>query len=212
MEENKEVKRLSKTAIAEYQDKLDELKNVTRLEVAQQIKEARAFGDISENAEYDAAMDHQARIEYEIAQLEELLANVEEIDEESIDLSSVNVGGRVRLTCLNDDSVDQYDIVSTTEVEPFARRIKIECSDAPHNMEIGYQVGQIVEFVLPPKLSDESPLGQSLVGAKQGEDVQIITPNGKMMKYHIDEILKAQELPRGKVVAEEILMESPIYS
>ena len=204
MEENKEIKRLSRSAIAEYKARLDELKNVTRLEVAQQIKEARAFGDISENAEYDAAMDHQARIEYEIAQLEELLANVEEIDEENIDLSAVNVGGRVRVKCLDDNSIQEYDIVSTTEVEPFGRSVKIQCADSDYNKSLGYKAGDVVDATIPPKLSNESPLGRRLLGAKRGEQVSIVVPNGSVMQYQVEDILKVPDIPQGRIVGEQI--------
>lgn len=204
MEENKEKKRLSKSAITEYQERLDELKNVTRLEVAQQIKEARAFGDISENAEYDAAMDHQARIEYEIVQLEELLANVEEIDEDSIDLSAVNVGGRVRLTCQETNETSEYYIVSSTEVDPFARVMRIECADTPHNKKLGYEPNQIVDISVPARLSNESPLGRQLLGRKKGDTVSVTVPSGSILSYHVDDILKMQEAPRGKVLADEL--------
>lgn len=203
MEDEKQVKRLSKAAIAEYQAKLDELKNVTRLEIAQQIKEARAFGDISENAEYDAAMDHQARIEYEIAQLEDLLANVEEIDEESIDISSVNVGGRIRVTCLDDKQTEEYDIVSTSEAEPFGRIVKIECNKSKHNTELGFASGDVVEITYPPKLSNESPLGRSLLGAKAGDKVNVTAPHG-VLQYRVDDIAKIPELPQGKILSEKI--------
>ena len=205
MEENKEIKRLSRSAIAEYKAKLDKMKNDTRLEIAQQIKEARAFGDISENAEYDAAMDHQARIEYEIAQLEELLANVEEIDEDNIDLSAVNVGGRVRVKCVDDGSVQEYDIVSTTEVEPFGRNVKIRCSDSDYNKSLGYQAGEIVDTKIPPKLSNESPLGRSLLGAKRGDQVSIIVPNGSVIQYQVEDILKVPDTPQGSIVEERPL-------
>lgn len=204
MDDNNEVKRLSKAAIAEYRAKLDELKNVTRLEIAQQIKEARAFGDISENAEYDAAMDNQARIEYEIVQLEELLANVEEIDEANVDISSVNVGGRVRVRCKSDDMVEEYDIVSTSEVEPFIRKVTIECSDDDLNKRLGYKKGQTVSLTSPAKLSNESPLGRSLLGHRKGDQVEVYSPRG-VLSYVIEDIIKVPDMPHGKLISEEII-------
>lgn len=202
--ENKEAKRLSRSAIAEYRARLDDLKNVKRMEIAQQIKEARAFGDISENAEYDAAMDNQARIEYEIVQLEELLANVEEIDEGSIDLSVVNVGGRVRIESLQTGELAEYDIVSTSEIEPFARRVEIACSDSSYNREHGFLEGQRVKVDLKAKLSNESPVGKALIGHKEGDTVDVVAPGGTM-RYRILDILRQPDTPQGKVVAEWIL-------
>lgn len=202
--ENTETKRLSKAAIADYQARLNELRNVKRLEVAEQIKEARAFGDISENAEYDAAMDNQARIEYEIAQLEELLANVEEIDEESIDISVVSVGGRIQLERTDKGSVEEFDIVSTSETEPFGRKVLLVCSDAPVNQRLGYQEGQQVEVFYPAKLSNESPVGRAILGRKEGETVDVMAPAG-MVRYRIVSIERAPETPQGRVMQEEVL-------
>lgn len=202
--ESKQPKRLSRAAIAEYRAKLDQLKNVTRLEVAQQIKEARAFGDISENAEYDAAMDNQARIEYEIAQLEDLLANVEEIDEDSLDFSTVNVGGRVRIQSMEDDCMEEYDIVSTSEVEPFAKKIKLVCIDDSYNSKLGFSANDEVEIVYPAKISNESPVGKALIGRKTGETVDVQIAN-KIIHYKVMDIVKIPETPIGRVVSENII-------
>lgn len=202
--ENKEVKRLSRSAIAEYKMRLDDLKNVKRLEVAQQIKEARAFGDISENAEYDAAMDNQARIEYEIAQLEELLANVEEIDEDSLDFSVVNVGGRIKIECLENNEHAEYDIVSTSETEPFARKLTILCNESEFNAKAGFKAGDKIEVEVPAKLSNESPVGKALLGHKEGDVVDVVTPGG-VLSYRIEMILRQPEIPQGRTVEEEII-------
>lgn len=202
--ENQEMKRLSRAAIEEYRAKLDQLKNVTRLEVAQQIKEARAFGDISENAEYDAAMDNQARIEYEIVQLEELLANVEEIDSESLDLSTVNVGGRVRVVCVDTGHEEEFDIVSTSEINPFGHKVIIECAPSDYNTSLGYAAKEHVEIIQPPKLSNESPLGRALLGHKSGDRVDVVTPRGSM-QYKITDIVKVPEAPQGKIVSEMVI-------
>lgn len=203
MEQN-ETKRLSKTAIAEYKARLDDLKNVKRLEVAEQIKEARAFGDISENAEYDAAMDNQARIEYEIVQLEELLANVEEIDEQNIDLSVVSVGGRVKLQYGTDNKIEEFDIVSTSEAEPFARTAVIECNDSSTNKELGYKKGEQVEVLVPAKLSNESPVGRAILGHKTGDSIDVVAPIG-VISYEILSIERVTELPQGKVISEQVV-------
>lgn len=203
MEQN-EVKKLSRAAIAEYQARLEDLKNVKRLEVAEQIKEARAFGDISENAEYDSAMDNQARIEYEIVQLEELLSNVEEIDEKSIDISIVSVGGRIRLKNLKDNEEEVLDIVSTNEIEPFARKVTLECSETDYNKRLGYKAGQKVELQYPAKMSNESPVGRAIIGRKAGDTVEVAAPGG-VMQYEVVEIERTPDFPQGKVLSEEIL-------
>lgn len=202
--EQSETKKLSRSAIEEYQARLEELKNVKRLEVAEQIKEARAFGDISENAEYDSAMDNQARIEYEIVQLEELLANVEEIDESSIDTSVVSVGGRVRLKRLADNVEEVLDIVSTNEIEPFARRVTLECSESAYNKRLGYKAGQKVELEYPAKLSNESPVGRAILGRSSGDTVEVAAPGG-VVQYEVLDIERTPDLPQGKVIAEDIL-------
>ncbi len=202
--ENAEIKRLSRSAIADYHARLDDLKNVKRLEVAQQIKEARAFGDISENAEYDAAMDNQARIEYEIAQLEELLANVEEIDEESIDLSVVSVGGRVKIECKESKVVEVFDIVSTSETESFSRKVTIFCSDAAINRQLGHKEGDIVDVVYPAKLSNESPVGRAILGHKEGDTIDVTAPSG-LVHYTILSIERTPDFPQGRVLREEII-------
>lgn len=159
--EGKEIK-LTQAAIAEYQQRLDFLKNVRRLEVAQQIKEARAFGDISENAEYDAAMDEQARIEYDITQLDAMLRNAVLIDEEAVDINSVNVGTSVTLLDLTDNTTDVYDIVGSAEASPFMNRI-----------------------------SNESPVGHAIIGHCVDEIVEVMAPAG-VMRFKIVNISKGK--------------------
>lgn len=110
--------------------------------MAQHIKEARAFGDISENAEYDAAMDEQSALEAEIAQIEELLLHVEVIDESSIDLSTVNVGTRIVLQSLRTGETEEYDVVSTTEAEPFRKSFMVKCDGSETNRNLGYTAGE----------------------------------------------------------------------
>lgn len=201
--ESSETKRLSKATIAEYKERLADLKNIVRLEVAQQIKEARAFGDISENAEYDAAMDHQARIEYEISQLEDLLANVEEIDESNFDLTAVNVGCRVKLIGTSDSSEYEFDIVSTSESDPFGKVIKVKCDDTDENKRMGYTAGELVEIVLPSKLSNESPIGRAVIGHKLGDTVDVSTPKGTL-SYTVMGIEKIPFAPKGKIISDKI--------
>ncbi len=147
--EKKEYMQLSRTAFNEFQAKLEHLKNTRRLEVAQHIKEARAFGDISENAEYDAAMDEQSALEAEIAQLEDLLSHVEVLDESAIDLSSVSVGTRITVHLVEHDFTETYDIVSTTESEPFRKRFKVRCDGSERNRALGYKEGDEITHECP---------------------------------------------------------------
>lgn len=200
--ENNGVKKLSRAAIDERKAKLDDLKNNKRLEVAQEIKEARAFGDISENAEYDAAMDRQARIEYEIHMLEEELKNVEEIDENTIDFSTVSIGARVVMQELDSNEQMVWDVVSTSESEPFGKILKIECLDSDYNKSQGYKDGDIIEFKVPAKLSNESKIGSMILGKRKGDIVTIESPRNTK-DYKIINIERIPEQPQGYIISEE---------
>ena len=142
--------RLTAEGIKKYEDRLEYLKTTGRTEIAEQIKVARSFGDLSENAEYDAAKAEQARMEYEIVEIENMLKNVVLIDEESISTDVVNVGAtvRVRMPALGDRELE-YQIVGSAEDNPLENRI-----------------------------SNESPVGAGLIGHKVGETVEIQTPGG----------------------------------
>ena len=131
---------------AELEAKLDTLKNVTRKEVSEKIKEARSFGDLSENAEYDAAKNEQARIEGEIVEIEAKL-KVAEIIKNDGGHGVVNVGNKVKILDVDMNEEVTYEIVGTTEADINALRI-----------------------------SNESPLGNALVGAKVGETVTVKAP------------------------------------
>jgi len=128
-----------------------ELKTVKRQEVVAKIKEARAQGDLSENAEYDAAKEEQGKIEGEIAQLEATLKVAEVIDDSNIDTSRVSYGSKVRVYDEVYDEELTYTIVGSTESDPLADRI-----------------------------SDESPVGKALMGAQAGDRVSFETPGGMM--------------------------------
>lgn len=143
--------RLTPEGVAKYEDRLEYLKTTGRTEIAEQIKLARSFGDLSENAEYDAAKTEQARIEYEIVEIENMLRNVVLIDEDTISTDSVDVGSvvKVRMVALNKEM--QYQIVGSAESDPGANRI-----------------------------SNESPVGKGLLGHRVGENVEIQTPAGVM--------------------------------
>ncbi len=147
--------RLTAEGVKKYEERLEYLKTTGRTEIAEQIKLARSFGDLSENAEYDAAKAEQARMEYEIVEIENMLKNVVLIDEDSISTDVVSVGTTVRVRMAGLDREMEYQIVGSAESNPFENRI-----------------------------SNESPVGAGLLGHKAGETVDIQTPGG-MTKFEI---------------------------
>ena len=140
---------LTYKGLKELEDELQELKVVKRKEVAQKIKEARAQGDVSENAEYDAAMEEQRNIEARIEELEKILKNAEVIDEDEVDLDKINVGCTVSLYDVEFDEKVTYQIVGSTEAN-----------------------------ILNNKISNESPIGKALIGAEIGQTVDVEGPDG----------------------------------
>ena len=141
--------RLTKEGVEKYEQRLEYLKTTGRTEIAEQIQIARSFGDLSENAEYDAAKLEQARMEYEIIEIEAMLRNVVIIDEDTINTEVVNVGNTIRVLnkALNKEMT--FQIVGSAEANPREKRI-----------------------------SNESPVGAGLLGHKLGEVVTINTPGG----------------------------------
>jgi transcription elongation factor GreA len=141
---------LTAEGVRKYEERLEYLKTTARAENTEQIKIARAFGDLSENAEYDAAKTEQARIEYEIAEIEAMLKNVVLIDEDSINTNLVNVGATVKVRLLSKGGKEvTYQLVGSAEADPYQNRI-----------------------------SNESPVGKSLLGHTKGEIVEVATPGG----------------------------------
>lgn len=143
------------------EDELEELKTVRRKDVAEKIKVARGFGDLSENSEYDEAKNEQAFIESRIAQLEAMLKNARVIDNDELNLDTVSVGTHVKIED-EDGEVEEYDITGSTEADP-----------------------------LNGKISDESPVGAALMGQKAGQTVTVTLPNGGTIDYKILEISRA---------------------
>lgn len=143
------------------EDELEELKTVRRKDVAEKIKVARGFGDLSENSEYDEAKNEQAFIESRIAQLEAMLKNARVIDNDELTLDTVSVGTHVKIED-EDGEVEEYDITGSTEADP-----------------------------MNGKISDESPVGSSLLGQKVGQTVTVTLPNGGTIAYKILEISRA---------------------
>ena len=130
------------------EEQLEYLKTVARKEIAQQIKVAREFGDLSENAEYDEAKNEQARIEGEIVELEKKLRGATVIDESTLDRSVVHLGAAVDLKDQAGKKF-QFTIVGSTEADPLKGRI-----------------------------SNESPVGAALLGHHKGDRVEVTTPAG----------------------------------
>ena len=159
MEAKKNI--LTYAGLKKYEDELKDLKVRQRQEIAQKIKEAREQGDLSENAEYDAAKDEQRNIEARIEKLEKLLKNVEVVDEDEVDLEKISVGCRVKVLDMEFKEECDYSIVGSTEAN-----------------------------ILKGKISNEAPVGRALIGAKVGEVVSVETPGG-ITKYKVLEIQRS---------------------
>lgn len=152
--------KLSPQRLKELQDEMNYLKTVREKEVAELIKEARSFGDLSENSEYDEAKNEQAEIETKIAQLEETIKNATVLDDTQLKTDKVSVGNKVRIYNVLDDAEQEFSIVGSTEADPFAN-----------------------------KISDDSPLGKALIGSREGDTITVEAPVG-ILKYTIIEIAK----------------------
>ena len=144
MSEKKKVY-LTEEGFKEMKAELDYLINEKRPENINAIKEARALGDLSENADYDAARDEQAEIEAKIKKLEAIIDNVEIIEEVSTD--KVGLGNTVKISYMDDDDTDEYKIVGTEEADPFESKISNESPIAVALM--GHSVGDVVSVESP---------------------------------------------------------------
>ncbi|MDL2287545.1 transcription elongation factor GreA [Eubacteriales bacterium OttesenSCG-928-G02] len=151
---------VSKEGFSKLESELEFLKTVKRQEVAQAIKKARAYGDLSENSEYDEAKNEQGEIESKIAQLEETINNAVILEDKDIKTDKVNVGNIVKVYDVERDKEAVYTIVGSTEADPFQN-----------------------------KISDDSPIGQALIGAREGDTITAETPKG-VIKYTIISISK----------------------
>ena len=149
---------LTYAGLKKYEDELQDLKIHRRQEIAQKIKEAREQGDLSENAEYDAAKDEQRDIEARIEELEAILKNAEVVVEDEVDLDKINVGCTVKVFDITFDEEMEFKIVGSTEANS-----------------------------LEGKISNESPVGKDLIGAHTGDVVEVEMPMG-IMKYKVLEI------------------------
>lgn len=142
---NKNTVYLTKEGLQELKDELDNLINVRRPENIVAIKEARSLGDLSENAEYDAARNEQAQIEARIKQLEKMLENAEIISETSTD--QVGIGNTVSIKYVDDDEEDEYKIVGSQEADPFESKISNESPIA--KALLNHKVGDLVTVDSP---------------------------------------------------------------
>jgi len=146
-----EISYYTKEGLQKLKDELQELKSKGRKDISKQIAEARDKGDLSENAEYDAAKDAQGHLEAKIAMLENVVGNAREIDESSIDTSKVSILSKVKIKNLKMGAEFTYTLVAEEEAD-----IKLN------------------------KISVKSPIGKGLLGKKPGEKVEIQTPGGSM--------------------------------
>lgn len=160
MDEKKNI--MTYETVKKYEDELHELKVIKRKEVAQKIKEAREQGDLSENAEYDAAMDEQRDIEARIEKLENILKNVEVVDEDEVSTEVVSIGCVVKIRDMEMKEDLEYKIDAPTEANP-----------------------------LKGVISYESPVGAALIGKKIKDTVVVETPSGEL-KFKILDIQKAK--------------------
>lgn len=151
---------LTQSAVDELKEELKYLRTTRRNEVAEKIKEAKSFGDLSENSEYDEAKSEQGKLEAQITELEYTLQHVKIIDESVLSSDTVHIGSFVTVFDYEYDEEVKYQIVAFTQADPISN-----------------------------KISDESPIGKALLGHKAGDVVDVETPGG-MIKLEIREISK----------------------
>ena len=152
---------LTAQGLEELKGKIEHLSTVRRREVAERIKEAREFGDIAENSEYDDAKNEQAMLEHRIATLQERLKAARVIEANEVTTDVVSVGTIVRLRDVDAKETIEYTIVGSAEANPAEQ-----------------------------KLSNESPVGRAILGRKKGETVEVVAPRGSL-KYKIMDIKAA---------------------
>lgn len=152
---------LTVEGLQKLEEELEYLKTIKRKEVAEKIKEARGFGDLSENAEYDEAKNEQNQVESRIIDLENMLKNAAVIDQDEVEIDKVGIGTRVKVYDVEFEEEIEYSIVGSTEADPDKN-----------------------------KISDESPVGKAILGRKAGDEVEVSTPTGDTFTLKILEINK----------------------
>ena len=153
---------LTYAGLKKLEDELQDLKVVQRKAIAQKIKEAREQGDLSENAEYDAAKDEQRDIEARIEQIEKILKNAEVVVEDEVDLDKISVGCVVKVLDVEFDEEEEFKLVGSSEANS-----------------------------LNGKISNESPVGKALIGARVGDTIQVETQAGTI-EYKVLEIQRSK--------------------
>ncbi len=153
---------VTQAGLVKLEEELNYLKTAKRKDVAEKIKVARGYGDLSENSEYDEAKNEQGIVESRIAELEKMLKNVHILDEDEVSTDYVMVGSHVRVKD-SDGDIDEYDIVGSTEADPMSG-----------------------------KISDESPVGAALMGHRLNDVVNVTLPNDSVISYTILEIGKVE--------------------
>ena len=160
MAENAKKVVLTREGLRNLEKEIEDLKVNKRKEVAAKIKEAREQGDLSENAEYDAAKEEQAKIEARIEEIEKMLKNVDVVDDDDVDESKVSIGCKVVIRDVEYDDDLEFKIVGSTEANS-----------------------------LEGKISNESPVGIALIGKSEGDVIEVEVPAG-VVKYEILKIVK----------------------
>ncbi len=160
---NKPITVLTKDGVAKLEAELENLKTVKRQEIAEKIKVALSFGDLSENSEYDEAKNEQGIIESRIAEIEATLAHAQIIDDDDISTEKIGIGNVVKIYDKDMEEEMEFQIVGTSEA----------------NIDKG-------------QMSDESPIGAALIGHKIGETVTVETPSGAL-EFEILDISKKED-------------------
>lgn len=150
-------KQISREGFEKLQEEYTRLVTVRRAEVAQKLKEARSFGDLPENAEYDEAKNEQALLEAQIAQLEETISNAEVVEDDNISIDEIGIGSIIKIKNIGSESIETLQIVSTTE------------ADADEG-----------------KISDDSPIGKAAMKKKVGDIFIVEAPVGELRFEVID--------------------------
>ncbi|MBP3284204.1 MAG: transcription elongation factor GreA [Clostridia bacterium] len=151
---------LTYEGLKKLEDELEYLKTTKKIEVAERIKEARGFGDLSENSEYDDAKNEQAEVEARINTIEAMLRNAKVVSDDDVDLKTVGIGNKVKVLDMEFNEEIEYTIVGSSEVD-----------------------------VMNNKISNESPMGVALMGKKKGAKVKVDAPAGEL-EFKILEITK----------------------
>ena len=153
--------RLTREGLNKYKEELEELKTVKRVEAAEDLKIARSYGDLSENSEYDAAKDKQAKLEARIFELQDMIDHAVIIEDSGEGSELIHIGSIFKAHIEGQDDDVQYEIVVSNEANPF-----------------------------DGKISDDSPIGKAVIGHSVGSTVEVNLPNGTVVKYKISEIIK----------------------